>query len=216
MKLKGCVIQRLLKNNFKPKTKTKMKTIIKSVAFSLLFGAGLLTSCENNANHDKDESSKDVAEQQNEDKFNNKADEKDAQFVVDVVAANYDEIKFANFGLSKSMNDEIKTLAKQMITDHTKAVNSLKEIAAAKMISVPGWDSTNVDKKMENWNDKKPADFDRDWTNEMIDMHKNTVDKLEGRQKDTTDPEIRGWIDSTLPTVRSHLDMLNQCKDKLK
>ena len=174
-----------------------------------------MSACNSVTESNKTENPAKAAEEQNDQKFS-KADEKDAQFVVDVVAGNYDEIKLANYAQQKSMNDEIKMMAKKMEQDHTNAVNSLKNIASAKSISVPEPDTTAADRKMKNWNDKKPADFDKEWTDEMIDMHKKTIDKLESRQKDTQDTEIKSWIDATLPTVRAHLDMLNQCKEKLK
>lgn len=186
---------------------------MKRFSYVLLLGAGLLSSCANESNNDD---SKEVAEEQNEDKFSTKTGEKDAQFVVDVVSGNYYEVRLSDYGAERSGNEEIKTMAKRMSADHTAFLTELKNLAAGKSISIPTEDSTEVAKVMKDLNDKKMADFDKEWLNKMIDKHKSSISKLEGGLNDVTDPEIKTWIENTLPTVRSHFDMLNGMKEQVK
>lgn len=189
--------------------------IIGKMGFMYLFAVLMLASCENQDS--KKEDSKDIAQKENDDKFNTKTGEKDAQFVVDAVSGNYYEIRLSKYALQKSSNGEIKNIAQMMIDDHTAMLNSLKTLASAKSISIPNEDSTESAKEIKDLDDKKPADFDKAWTDEMIDKHKATVNKMENVQKDdSTDADIKSLVDGALPKVRSHLDMLNQCKDKLK
>lgn len=188
---------------------------IRKTGFMYLLAALTLASCENQDH--KKEDSKDIAQKENDDKFNTKTGEKDAQFVVDAVSGNYYEIRLAKYALQKSGNAEIKNIAQMLVDDHTAMLNSLKTLASAKSISIPNEDSTEAAKEIKDLDDKKPADFDKAWTDDMIDKHKATVNKMEDVQKnDSTDADIKSLVDNALPKVRSHLDMLNQCKDKLK
>lgn len=186
---------------------------IQKFSYLFLIGVGLLSSCSNDQSSME---SKDLAEEHNEDKFNTKAGEKDAQFVVDMVSGTYYEIRLASFGEQKSATAEVRSMANKMVNDHTTMLNNLKSIATAKSISVPAEDSVEVAKAIKDLNDGKMENFDKEWTNKMVDKHKASISKLEGGLNDVTDPEIKSWIETSLPTVRSHFDMLNKLHDAMK
>ena len=50
------------------------------------------------------------------------------------------------------------------------------------------------------------SDFDRAFAKQMVDDHERTIAKFEAAQNDITDTELRGFIASTLPTLRQHLE----------
>lgn len=56
----------------------------------------------------------------------NKADQK---IVMDMARANMAEIEAGKLAVSKTQNAEVKTFAQQMIDDHTKALNDVKQLA---------------------------------------------------------------------------------------
>ena len=190
----------------------KIPFVKEAAALLFLFSTLTLVSC----NQEKKEDSKDVAEKENKEKFDTKASEKDAQFMVDIVAGNYYEIRVANSALQHSANDEVKSLAGMLVTDHTAMLNEAKNLASSKNISVPNEDSTEARKEIESLNDKKMSNYDKAWLDDMIDRHKSTISKLEDESKDGTDPDIRNMAGTALPKVRTHLDMLQQLKDKMK
>lgn len=61
----------------------------------------------------------------------------DASFVEQAAMANVSEIKMSELAVSQSTNTAVRELAQQMIDDHTKAFDSLKEIAKNKGIMMP-------------------------------------------------------------------------------
>ncbi|MEO5675232.1 MAG: DUF4142 domain-containing protein [Chitinophagales bacterium] len=164
--------------------------------------------------------SKEVAEDQNDEKFDTHSKEKDAQLMVDLVAAQYREIRLSKYAQMKSSNADVKGMADMMVTDHTAMLGSLQSLATQKSISVPNEDSTMVNNKIDNWKDDKPMEFDKEWTNEMVSMHKDDVDKMQNAVNDNDcDADIKNLLNSSLPTVRTHLDKLNQMDemmDKMK
>jgi putative membrane protein len=190
--------------------KSAFKLIIHSAFF--LIAVFTLSSCQNSNSAD----SKEMAEDQNEEKFDTKTAEQNAQLMVDLVSGQYYEIRLARYAMQKSTNSEVKSIAGMMITDHTNFLDKLKSLAAEKSISLPNEDSTVVNNKIDDLKDKKPMDFDKAWTNAMIDKHQATVDKIQKAIDDkNTDPDIKALLNNTLPTVRMHLEHLNTCKDKL-
>jgi putative membrane protein len=83
-----------------------MKTTIKRPLLALAIATTVFVSCQTNTT--KDDDSKEVAEDQNEEKFETKASEKDAQLVVDLVDGNYQEIRMASYAADHSTNAEVK------------------------------------------------------------------------------------------------------------
>jgi putative membrane protein len=188
--------------------------LIKQASSYLLLGAIVFASC-NNANENE---SKTLAEDRNEEKFSdNKNAERNAQFLVDVTASNQEEIQLARLAQQKSRNNEVVEIAKTLENDHTAMGNEIKEIATAKSISLPSDDNQSYQDKLNKMNEKNEADFNKDWVNEMIDMHKAKINKLESASdNENIDPEIRAVVNNALPKVKMHLEMLQQCQDNLK
>lgn len=190
-----------------------MSKIIEKSFYLLFCSSVLLYSCSDST-QSEDEGKK-TAEEQNDDKFNTKDSEKDAQFVVDVISGNYYEINLASYAGMHSSSADVKSMAKQMVDEHTSMMNQLKSIAASKTISVPMDDSTEVKNAIDDLHDAKPENFDKAWADKMLEKHTASISKLEEGLKDVRDSEIKAWIEGALPTVRKHYDMLNKLNEKM-
>lgn len=190
-----------------------MKTLIRNT--SALFLSGILffalPSCDSNP-----EDSKDAAEEKNEEKFETKSSEKEAQFIVDIAAVNYAEIRMAQLASQKSGNGEIKALADQLEREHTALLNDVKAYAAKNAISIPTEESQEARDDIKDLEDEKPADFDKKWCNEQMDYHKIAIDKFEKASNDLADADLKNWANTTLPKLRQHHDKLMACHEKLK
>jgi putative membrane protein len=176
----------------------------------LMTMSSAMISCQSNQSPER------IAKDRNSEQFGSDA-EKDAQLVVDITASNYAEIEMAKTAKERSENKEIKDLAGLLEADHTTFVNQLKKYAAAKNISLPGAASTEVvddSRKMAEKN--QPGEFDKKWCAELLDKHEQTISKLEKAANDATDPDLRAWVNNTLPKVRMHRNKLKECNDSLR
>jgi putative membrane protein len=190
-----------------------MKHTFHLLAGLLLAGTVTITSCQ-----EQPKDSKEIAEESNEAKKDTRASEKDAQFVVDVVASNYAEVELAKAAQQKSTNSEIKDIAAMLEADHTALIGQLKDYAGKTNISVPSAPTPEAQKDAQDLieNNKKEMEFDKKWTNVLIDKHEQTISKLERDSNDVADPALQSIIGQALPKVRMHRDKLMQIKDKLK
>jgi rubrerythrin len=50
----------------------------------------------------------------------------------------------------------------------------------------------------------------------MIDMHEKAIQKYEGMLDKTNDADLKAWINQTLPHLRTHLDRVKACHEKIK
>jgi putative membrane protein len=107
------------------------------------------------------------------------ADERsDGEFVHDVAIMNMTEIELSRMALQKAANPAIKSFAQRLIDDHDAAGNKLKSVVSA------GWPA-QLDDKHKDLSDKlatkQGADFDREYTEAMIEGHQDLAARLESR-----------------------------------
>jgi putative membrane protein len=169
----------------------------------------LMPSCMNGP---KD--SKDVAEKRNDTTLIDRKEKKDAQFLVDAAEISLEEIQLGQLAQAKTTDTEVKKVSQMMITDHTKALNELKELASKKGITIP---TTLTDDGKDAYNklsDKKESDFNEEYCDMMVKGHKKAIDKFENASKNAEDSDIKSWATASLPTLRVHLDHADICQSK--
>lgn len=200
---------------------TKIKTTVLQAIFvsSILFGA---VSCEQKENdHDTSDATNkpvtpEVAEDQNDGKFNKNADEKNAAFLVKAAEINLEEISLGKLAQKKSTNKDIKELGKIMETAHTKALADLQKLAAKKSISIPTeltQDAKNLYQKLDG---KSEKEFNKDYADKMVSGHKDAIDLFEKQSTESSDDDIRTWSTAMLPELRTHLDHAIAVQEKVK
>lgn len=160
--------------------------------------------------------SKEVAEEQNDAKFDANAKEKDAQFLVDAAEINLLEIKLSELALEKGTLPEVKELAQTMVDQHKKSLNDLNALAERKMVSVPTVLTKEGQDAHQVLMDKNAGDFDKEYCDMMVVGHKDAVDKFEKANKESSDPEIQQWAMNTLPVLKEHLTHAEECREKCK
>jgi putative membrane protein len=177
----------------------------------LLYGLVLIfamTACDT-----KKDDSAEIAEEQNEEKIEDRDLEKDADFVVNTVASNYAEIKLAQLAKDKATDAKVKEMANMLEKDHSRILDELKAYANKHGISVPLEETTEEAKDYNNLAEKTGGDFDEKWCETLEDKHEKSINKFEARLDKTEDPELKDWITATLPGLRTHLEMLKERDD---
>ena len=166
---------------------------------------------DSNLNEERNE----AAAESNTDKFAGKK-QKDADFVYEVVASNYGEIKLAELANQKSRTSEVKKVAEKLLTDHTSSLNELKTLAQAKAISVPVEEADASKRNLENIAEESGHEFDVKWCKEMMELHEQNIEKFEKRMDETEDVELKAFISKTLPVLKEHHQSLEACEQTLK
>lgn len=189
-----------------------MKRIFKIFAIASVFA---FASC-NETRREQDQDSNEVAEEQNDEKFEDNDMEKDADFVAEAVASNMAEIQMAKLAQQRSSNPEVKKIAKMLEDDHSKVLAELKTIAQAKSITVPVEPKDEAMRKMENLREEEADDFDKKWLEEMEDAHDKSINKFERRADNGEDAEIKAFAGKHLPHLKMHKEKIEQCQEKVK
>ena len=153
-------------------------------------------------------------EEEGHDEFFGKSlSEGDTDFIANVVAANYAEIKFARLALTKSSNPQVKHIATLLEKDHSKVLAELICFAHKRGIVIPAEESHDAKIKIISLKDRYLTEFDRRWCLELLDKHEMTIKQFEYMWEQTEDIELREWITSSLPGLMAHLEHLMEYQD---
>lgn len=173
----------------------------------------LAIACETN----KPKESVAIAKESNDAKLEDRDDEKDADFIVNVMAGNLAEANLAQLALNRSANVEVKKTATVVKAHHDKIIMELKGYAAKNGISVPLEETNDAKKEYTKLADEKELDeFDEKWCSQLADNHQKSINYFERRLNRTEDVELKDWITTTLPALKSHLQMLKTNEEELK
>jgi putative membrane protein len=143
-------------------------------------------------------------------------DQSTADFMVKVADVGMTEVKLGGIAQDKSMNKRIKEFGEMMKRDHTNAGDELKSLARRKNVTLPDSIGSDHRNKIENLEKKTGKDFDRAYIDAMVDGHQSTVNDFEKASNNTKDPDVKAWVDKTLPTLRMHLDSAKAIQKAIK
>ncbi len=135
----------------------------------------------------------------------------DQKIVTDFAQANMSEIEAARMAQSKSQNEQVKNYAQQMIDDHSKALEDVRQLAEAKGVPLP----TELDRTHRAKANKLAAlsgdAFDRAYMAQAgVADHKKVHSMLRQNQTRARDPDLKALLARTLPVVDQHLHSANQ------
>jgi putative membrane protein len=182
-----------------------MKTLRNIFGMAVMI-ALLTTACSKKAETD----SKEIAEDQNEEKFDTTKLEDDTEFAVAAADGGMLEVQLGEVALKNASSPEVKKFAQQMIDDHGKAGTELKELASSKNISLPGMLSEKNQKKIDDLSKKTGKEFDEDYVDFMVKDHKDDIDAFEKEAEKGNDADLKAWASGKLPTLKHHLHMAEQ------
>ena len=181
----------------------------------MLFASFVMTGCDQKRNN-ADKDTAEAAEDANDDKFQTQKSEQDAEFIAEAVANNYAEIEIAQLGVQRSDNAEIKAVGRELEDAHNKLLKDLQNLAEKKAISVPQSSEDEDRRKIEDLNkEDKIKDFNREWCETMVKKHEKSIEEFEERLAKTEDPDIKALVNESLPHLRSHLEKVKACHDKI-
>lgn len=173
----------------------------------------IIHSCSSNNSEDP----KEMAEDQNEERFDDRKSENDAEFLVEAAEINLEEIKLGELAQQRGSSSDVKALGKMMIDEHKAAQSELKKLAASKSITIPLVLTENGKDAFDDLNEEETGkEFDKAFCNLMVKGHKGAIRAFENASSNAADGDIRNWASSMLPALRTHLEQSETCKEKCK
>lgn len=140
----------------------------------------------------------------------------DQSFVTKAAIGGMAEVKLGQLATQKASNADVKKFGQQMVDDHGKANDELKQLASQKGITLP----TDVDAKQQATYDRlsklSGAEFDKAYMHDMVTDHHEDVSEFQKESRSGSDPDVKAWATKTLPTLQHHLQMAESTNAKVK
>ena len=130
------------------------------------------------------------------------------EFVNRAASSGMFEVMSSELALERAATPSVKEFAQMMVTDHTKANDELKIVAAANGLTVPAEMSGTP---ADDWEMLQNADagvFEQSYVDMQIKAHSTAIDLFSAQAQATTNPELSAFAQKTLPTLQSHREML--------
>ncbi len=139
----------------------------------------------------------------------------DREFVKTVVKGGMAEVALGDLASTRASDDTVKKFGQRMVEDHGKANQQLTQLAGNKGVELP----KEVDRTQKSVHDRLAKltgqAFDRAYVEEMVKDHRKDVKEFERHSARNKDPELKAWVDKTLPTLRDHLREIENISVKI-
>lgn len=127
--------------------------------------------------------------------------------------ANISEIEAAKLAQSKSKNDEVLNFARQMIDDHTKALDQLQQLAQQKGVQLPTEPDAKHKAAAKKLEAMSGAAFDKEYLTKAGASDHVQASKLIARVKaHAHDADLKQLASNLQPGINHHLQMAKELK----
>ena len=186
-------------------TKGLHKKMFRDALFALaIFCVMIFSSCDSKKNADPQK----IAEEHNDAKFNTREQEANAHFLTDAAAMCLQQIKLAQLAQQNSIRPDIQERGKILEAEYTKIYKTIIYLASKKTVTLPS-DLNDKQKKTDtDLGFEISTDFDKKYIDRVIMDHNDAIEEYRKVQKETTDTEIRSFIEKTLPVLTGNLNLI--------
>ena len=139
----------------------------------------------------------------------------DSHFVMEAAQGSMAEVELGQLAADKASNAKVKEFGQRMVTDHGKAGDELKTLAASKNISLP----TAINAKQKATKDRlsklSGTAFDRAYMADMVKDHQMDAAAFHKEATSGHDAEIKAWAGKTASVVDDHLKMARDIQKEI-
>ena len=129
---------------------------------------------------------------------------KDKTFIHKAAKGGMMEVAMGNLAAQNGQSDDVKSFGKRMVTDHSKANEELKSIAAKKGVKLPSKEPSG------KWSS------DKAYMDMMVKDHEKDLAEFQEEASTGTDPDVKKFAEDTAKVVQEHLDLAKQTQSKLQ
>jgi putative membrane protein len=136
-------------------------------------------------------------------------------FIIQASISGLQEINSGQLAAQKALDPQVKAFGSRMVADHSKAQQKLMQLAKTKDYQIPPNATGGVvpDVMLKNATGK---DFDRIYVHMMVPDHRSAVALFQKYAVTGKDPDIKTFVQQTLPVLKDHLATITAIDNKLK
>jgi putative membrane protein len=144
-----------------------------------------------------------------------RANSNDVKFIEKLAGDGTAEVELGKLAEQKSSNPQVKTFAQRLVTDHSKANQQLLSIAQSEGVSPPksaDKEHSALQTRLAKLNGQS---FDRAFVQAQVEDHQKDIRYLQQQERAVQDPNLKSFIQQTLPVMQQHLQMAEQLENQV-
>lgn len=130
----------------------------------------------------------------------------DEKFIKKVAEAGKVEAALSELAVQKATRSEVKELAQSLHSEHATVNEGLSGLATRKGVQISAIIEPSGAAKFKELEKLSGKPFDDAFLSWVSSSHRRLIAMFEDRAKDAADPDLKAFIEGTLPTLRGHLD----------
>jgi putative membrane protein len=140
----------------------------------------------------------------------------DKDFMTKALQGSRLEVALGREATAQAASPDVKAFGERMITDHGRAADELKQLAAQKKVDIPTALDDSKESKVEKMAKLNGSAFDKEYVTNVVDDHEDDISDFRKAAGDLMDPDLKAWANKQLPILESHLTMAKGIKAKVK
>ena len=127
------------------------------------------------------------------------------EFMQYAAQADLTEIAMANIAQTRAQNTAVKELAKMMRADPQQNYDLLQVMAQNHLVTLGSSPDEMNQQAIHRLEKASDATFDKEYTKAMLKDHVQSITRFDKSLADIDEPSVRQYVQTTLPTLRKHL-----------
>jgi putative membrane protein len=129
----------------------------------------------------------------------------DKNFMVTAAEGAMLEVRLGEIAKKKGGTQQVRDFGAMMVTDHGKAGDNLKVIAAKYGVALPSELNAENQAILNRLSRLSGDAFDKAYINEMVKAHSKDASAFEVASKKAKDRDLKAFAQQTLPVIKMHL-----------
>ncbi len=142
-------------------------------------------------------------------------DDQTSEVLTETASLNMMNMELSRIAEERAVTPEVKQLAQEIAESHREINQELEALAQKEPIVLPEQMSSEHQDKINDVVDNQGIDFDKEYVNEIKNIHQDKIDEYENLARETDNPEIREFALSTLPKLRMHHEKAERLEEQL-
>jgi len=140
----------------------------------------------------------------------------DQKYMTESAQGLMSELKLGAMAEQRASDEGVRKFGKQMVADHGKDLQELKQLAQQKQVKLPDTLNDDQSKEAAKLDKLSGKDFDREYVKYEIKDHKDDIKEQKEVLKKTHDPELKKFASKELDTVTGHKKTVDALQARLK
>jgi len=140
----------------------------------------------------------------------------DRKFIEKAAEDGLAEVELGKLAAQKATDPAVKSLAEQMVKDHTGANQKLASLAQSKGITMPTALSHSDERHLHKLEKLSGAKFDEAYVKDMLKDHKDDAKAFDKQAQKAKDPDVKQFAADNASVIHQHLATIEDLHKNLR